>query len=73
MVEVGCRVTHDGLNALAKTIGVSKSVLEKQLRLYRSAGLIVNSYKGNIGKAGLCRIQRFTVLARKKWKIATPT
>ena len=41
MVEVGCRVKHEGIAELAKKIGVSSSKLEKQLRLYR-VGLVVN-------------------------------
>ena len=42
MVVVGCRVKHEGIAELAKKIGVSSSKLEKQLRLYRKVGLVVN-------------------------------
>ena len=52
MMEVGCRVKHNGILALAKEIGVSKSALEKQIRLYRSADLVVNSMKATSRKEG---------------------
>ena len=52
MLEVGCRVKHNGMLALAKEIGVSKSALEKQIRLCRSTDLVVNSMKATSRREG---------------------
>ncbi len=43
MVIVGCRVQHEGISKLAEKIGVSKSILEKQLRLFHQVQLVRNS------------------------------
>lgn len=63
MIEVGCRVKHSGIPALAKKIGVSSSRLEKQLRLYRKVGLVVNQANATSKRLGFIE---FT--ARVVWR-----
>jgi hypothetical protein len=61
MTVVGCRVTHSGLSELAERIGVSKSKLEKQLRLWREIDLIVNEANGTAERPGFIELNAMVV------------